>query len=353
MKILIYTQALSGGGTERFAVVLSTGLANSGHDVTLLTGEPQANEYEVDPHVKRKCMNCTRNIITTGWRIRKYAVQNAADVILALGVLPNITLGLMKCFGMNIPVVMSERNAPKHNSLSWITKSLRYLFFRFANAYVFQTPDAMAFYSKSIQKRGIVIPNPIREGLPFRSVTHNKEIVAVGRLTPQKNYPMLLKAFELVCRQNKEYILQIHGKGKLEADLKRLALSLGIGKRVIFAGFSLNVHEAIKDSDIYVLPSDFEGLPNALMEAMAMGFPVVATDCPVGGPSMLIDEGVNGLLVPVGDIDAMAKAILRLINEPNCKEAMGAKAMHILDTCNVTVIIQKWEALLKQFVKKQ
>lgn len=348
MNILIYTPVISGGGSERFAVVLSTGLANSGHEVTLLTGMPQANEYEVSPRVNRYCMESTRNIITTGWEIRKYAAQYAADVIIAIGILPNITLGLMKCMRMKTPVVMSERNAPKQDHLSRLSKMLRFLFFRFANAYVFQTPDAMAFYSKFIQKRGIVIPNPIREGLPFRSEKHKKEIVAVGRLMPQKNYPMLLKAFEIVCRENEEYILRIFGKGIYETELRKLAVSLGIENRVVFEGFSTNVHEAIKDSDIYVMSSDFEGLPNALMEAMAMGFPVVSTDCPAGGPRMLIEDGVNGLLVPIGDETAMAQAILRLINEPKEKDAMGAKATHISDTCNIGAIIQKWEELLKR-----
>lgn len=348
MNILIYTPVISGGGSERFAVVLSNGLAVCGHEVTLLTGMPQPNEYEVSPIVKRHCMDCTRNVIKTGWRIQKYAAQNAADVILAIGVLPNITLGFMKSLGMKIPVVMSERNAPKQDHLSWVTKILRFLFFRFGEAYVFQTPDAMAFYSPSIQKRGIVIPNAIREGLPERTALQHKEIVAVGRLMPQKNYPMLLKAFEIVCRDNREYILRIFGQGIHEAELKRLALTLGIAERVVFEGFSPNVHEAIKDSDIYVLSSDFEGLPNALMEAMAMGFPVVSTDCPAGGPRMLINNEENGLLVPVGDEAAMAQAILRLIDDLKSKEEMGAKAKCIIETCNVASVTRKWESLLKQ-----
>lgn len=352
MNILIYTPVISGGGSERFSVVLSAGLANSGHEVTLLTGKPQANEYDVSSRVNRYCMESTRNIFTTGLEIKKYASQHDTDIIISIGILPNIMFGIMKCLGMKTPVVMSERNAPKQDHLSRISKTLRFLFFRFADAYVFQTPDAMAFYSKSIQKRGVVIPNPIREGLPFRSEMHKKEIVAIGRLMPQKNYPMLLKAFEIVCRENEDYILRIFGKGKYEAELRQLTLSLGIENRVMFEGFSTNVHEAIKDSDIYVMSSDFEGLPNALMEAMAMGFPVVSTDCPAGGPRMLIKNGLNGLLVPVGNAAAMARAILRLINEPERKEAMGAKAMHISDDCNVATIIRRWEELLKRTIIK-
>lgn len=348
MNILIYTPVIAGGGSERFAVVLSNGLADFGHEVTLLTGRQQPNEYEVAPRVRRHCMDCSRNFILTGYRIQRYAIQSGADIIIAIGILPNITLGFMKSLGMKIPIVMSERNAPKQDHLSKITKVLRFLFFRFGDAYVFQTPDAMAFYSPSIQKRGIVIPNPIKVGLPKRTNVHHKEIVAVGRLMPQKNYPMLLKAFEIVCRENKEYILRIFGQGIYEAELKQLALTLGIAERVVFEGFSPNVHEAIKDSDIYVLSSDFEGLPNALMEAMAMGFPVVSSDCPAGGPRMLINDGVNGFLVPVGDEVAMAQAILRLINEPKSKEEMGVKAKRILDTCNIASITQKWEELLKR-----
>lgn len=348
MRILIYTPKISGGGSERFATVISRSLANCGNEVTLLTGLAEPNEYEVAPYVNRICIETTPNILKTGIKIKRYAYKHKTDILIAIGILPNITMGLMKFLGFRIPVIMSERNAPKQDHLSNMTKILRWLFFRFANAYVFQTTEAKRFYSKNIQQRSVVIPNPIREGLPVRTCVHNKEIVSIGRLASQKNYPLLLKAFEIVCRNNNDYQLRIFGQGKKESELKQLATSLGIEKRVIFEGFSSNVHESIKNSDIYVISSDFEGLPNSLMEAMAMGFPVISTDCPAGGPRMLIKHGVNGLLTPVQDVSAMAQAILQLISNQDHKEYLASNAKHILDTCNVDSITERWNNLLKQ-----
>lgn len=346
LKIAIYNISISGGGAERFTVVLSKGLADKGYDVHLLTAAQQKDEYAVADSVKRVILHEKNSFVSNAKDLLKYLKDNDVDICLAVGIYPNLVATLAKSPSLKTKIVISERNAPKHDHLSWKSKLLRKLLYWRADAYVFQTPGAMACYSKSIQKRSVVIPNPLKENLPARSNNPKKEIVAVGRLMPQKNYELLLSAFAEVCKRDADYTLHIYGQGIYETHLQDYAKRIGIDNRVFFEGFKDDVHSCIKDSDIYVLSSDFEGLPNALMEAMAMGFPVVSTDCPPGGPRMLIEHGVNGLLVPVGDVVSLSDAMLELINDKILKESMRKSATETLRKYSLKDIIELWEIFL-------
>lgn len=346
MKIAIYNTSISGGGAERFTVLLSKGLADKGYEIHLLTGAREKGEYQVADNVLRVILHTKKSFFSNSISLYHYLTNNKIDICLAVGIYPNLVATLAKNFNLKTSIIISERNAPKHDLLSWKSKLLRKLLYWRADAYVFQTPGAKACYSKSIQKRSVVIPNPLKENLPVRSNNPKKEIVAVGRLMPQKNYELLLSAFSKLCRQDVDYTLHIYGQGIYESHLRNYAKRLEIDNKVFFEGFKDDVHSCIKDSDIYVLSSDFEGLPNALMEAMAMGFPVVSTDCPPGGPRMLIEHGVNGLLVPVGDVATLFNAMLKLINNKELKDIMGKNATETLKKYYLNNIIDLWEKFL-------
>ena len=350
MRIAILMTSIAGGGSERFATVLANGLATREHEVHLLTGPTRPGEYCLFNQVHRTVLYTKSSLVKNALSLRTYLKKHHIDVCVAVGIYPNFVAALSN-FNLETHIVLSERNAPKEDFLSRKTRILRKLLYWRGDAFVFQTPDAKAFYSRNIQNRGVVIPNPIKDNLSVRltdSPLH--EIVAVGRLMPQKNYPMLLDAFALVVKKHPEYSLRIFGRGKYETELKSKANQLGIADNVIFEGFSLNVHEAIKNSEIYVLSSDFEGLPNALMEAMAMGFPVVCTDCPCGGPRMLIQNNVNGLLVPVGDSKAMANALLHFIEHPEKQISCAKEAIKARELYRVESIIKKWEHLFSKLI---
>lgn len=346
MKIAIYNISIAGGGAERFTVLLSNGLANKGYDIHLLTGALTDGEYTIDENVNRIVLHKRLNFLSNIRDLYQYLRKHHIDICIAVGIYPNLVAAAANCFPLKTRIVLCERNAPKEDHLSWKSKTLRALLYWRGDAFVFQTPGARDFYSKSIQRRSIIIPNPIKEGLPRRSLVHKKRIVAVGRLKPQKNYPLLLESFSEVCKNDTDYTLHIYGEDYLESALLLYAKRLGIADRVFFEGFTLNVHECIKDSDIFVMSSDFEGMPNALMEAMAMGFPVISTDCPAGGPRMLIQNGVNGILVPVGDKRALTEAMMHFIRDPKWKEAIGKNAMDIYSVCNVDVILERWNKFL-------
>lgn len=347
MTVAIQINSISGGGSERFATLLANGLSDKGYSVTLLTGPRQPDEFELNEKVNRVELFSDEKFPLCSVILHRYLSSHAIDICIAIGIQANLAAALANIC-LKTKIVLCERNAPKEDHLSWKSKVLRKLLYWRGDAFVFQTPDAQAYYSKSIQRKGVVIPNPVKEGLPRRSGVVNKEIVAVGRLRPQKNYPLLLKAFSKVCQQHPDYQLRIFGKGNCLADLEGLAHQLGICKAVTFEGHRTDVHQAMADSDIYVLPSDFEGMPNALMEAMAMGFPVVSTDCPCGAPRMLIKDQENGLLTKVGDADDLASAINRYIEDKDLKQRCAFRASLIKDQYSLHKILDKWDMFLHQ-----
>ena len=349
MKIAILINSIVGGGSERFATLLANGLSDQGYAVSLLTGPRQPEEFELNEKVKRVELFPHQKFPVSSTILHRYLNSHAIHVCIAIGIQANLTAALANLM-LKTKIVLCERNAPKEDHLSWKSKLLRKLLYRRGDAFVFQTPDAQAFYSHTIQRKGVVIPNPVKEGLPRRSEAVRKEIVAVGRLRPQKNYPLLLTAFSKVHHQHPDYHLRIFGRGSCLAELETLVQALDLHDAVTFEGFRPDVHQAISESDIFVLSSDFEGMPNALMEAMAMGFPVVSADCPCGGPRMLITDRKNGLLTKVGDADDLARALNLLIEDPDLKQKCASQASRIREAYALREILLKWEMFLNRLV---
>lgn len=341
MRIAFVSQSIAGGGAERVTVNLANRLVTlENMKVFLITGKATENDYVCDNRVH--CIRALKvNLVQDILTLRKLVFQHEIDIVVGMGIFSNFCVCLAN-WEIPAKMVISERNAPAYDKISKKSKLLRFLTYRLADAYVFQTAGAKAFYSKAIQRRGVIIPNPIKPGLPMRTNEHRKEIVAAGRLSVQKNFAMLLDAFAIICQEKPEYILRIFGQGPCEHALRQQSENLGIADRVVFEGFCDHVHEKIKDSDIFVLSSDFEGIPNALMEAMAMGFPSVSTDCPSGGPQMLIQHKENGLLVPVNDAKKMAEEILWLIDHPEQKERLASAAKETYAKYSIDEITQKW-----------
>lgn len=351
MNIVIFIPSISGGGAERFSTLLSKGLLSRNHNINLLTLSPQVNEYELSNDVNRYILSTKKSFIKNAVLLHTYNKQKHIDICIAIGIYANLIAALSN-FHSSTKIILLERNDPKHDLISRKSRLLRKLLYRFGDAFVFQTKDAKSFYSKRIQKRGVVIPNPVKDNLPLYTSKQKCEIVAVGRLMPQKNYILLLDAFSIVAQKHPEYRLRIFGKGKEEIVLKKHAQLMKIYDKVIFEGFSPTVHEQIKDSDIFVMSSDFEGMPNALLEAMCMGFPVISTDCPCGGPRMLINNKENGLLVPIGNKVAMANAILEYINNPTLKNKCATKAKESRTKYSLDNIIDLWCQFLDSLYSK-
>ena len=172
-----------------------------------------------------------------------------------------------------------------------------------------------------------------------------KVFAAVGRLEPQKNFPMLIKAFSEFHKEEKDYQLIIYGEGKERTNLEKLIKQLNLEGSVSLPGRNKDVLNAINDSAAFILSSDYEGMPNALIEAMCMGMPVISTDCPSGGPRELIENQENGILIPVGDEDALVDALFSII-DVTLAEKMSKKSSELRYALTSISIFENWEKYL-------
>ena len=336
---------LKNGGAERVVANIANEYSTR-RDCAfyLITGKRQSQDYPLNEQVNRRCI-LSGELVKDAIKLRKFLKENKIDCAVGIDLYANWCVCLAN-YHIKTKMIISERNAPKHNLISKKSRLLIQLTYWRADAYVFQTKQAKESYSKSIQNRGVIIHNPVKSNLPLKGNGESKKIVAVGRLNPQKNYPMLLKAFLIVHKEYPEYILEIYGQGEQRQYLECLVKQLGLDKNVVLCGFCEDIHNKIKDAEIFVMSSDCEGMPNSLMEAMAMGLSVICTDCPAGGPAELIQDGINGILTPVGDSNKMAQNIKRLINNKELRRKLGKAALEIRESHSIKNIIKQWDKIL-------
>lgn len=281
---------------------------------------------------------------------RKVLKEFNPDVLVSFGV-PNAIFDIPASNGLGMKRVVCERNDPAHFGGSNITKLLSRTLMRCADAYVFQTRDAQLFYGGNMAKHSVVIPNPLfnTEHMPSHFIGEDREktIVTAGRLNKQKNHPLLLRAFKNVHEKHPDYRLVIYGEGPERYHDEQLIKELSLRESVSLPGATTNVYEKLYKKAMFVLSSDFEGMPNALMEAMALGLPCISTDCPCGGPRDLIINGNNGLLVPVGDEKKMTDAMLTIIENEEVANSISTLARKVRNSYSMDIIAKKWLRFLE------
>ena len=313
-KFLFYINAIHHGGAERVMVNLASELVKEGYECILVTSFVDSWEYTFDSRIKRISLFkkplgifIARNVrLVIG--LRRIIKNEKPDTVLSFMAEPNFR-ALIACFGLNVKKIISIRNDPNREYASISTRLLAKSFFRYADHVVFQTEDAQRWFPKSIQKKSSIILNPVDEFFfktHFDGVRH--DIVTTGRLVPQKNHKLLIKAFAKIAHKVEDN-LYIYGEGELRAELEQLVSGLNLQDRVFLPGAVKDVAETIKTAKLFVLSSDFEGLPNSLMEAMALGIPCISTKCPCGGPRMLLNDA---FLVDVNNDEQLGEKLLRI-----------------------------------------
>ena len=357
MKISFFIGSLTGGGAERVCCQLSSYLVNKGYDVNILTVTNTKNNYEIDDRVKISSLDTVipkaLSILRMPIKMLKlpfFLLKNKTDiyVVFLTGTIRAITF--YKDL-LNAPILISNRNDP-----SLYPSRLRKQLFaasRKVEGIVCQTIDTKEYYESNVPgKEYYIIPNSISpEFVKYRG-ERDKRIVSVGRFMDQKNFPLLIKAFNQICREYPDYTLEIYGEGPLKVEYIELCEKLGIVSRVTFPGYVKNVSERIQNASAFVLPSKYEGIPNALMEAMAVGLPCVSTDCKGGGARFLIDNKVNGIIVPNEDYNALAEGIKYILDNPTESEKMGEYASKIHETLSPDTIYSKWEEAILDIYSK-
>ncbi len=348
-RVIFVIADMVGGGTERVVSTLSNLWVQKGLKVSIMMTAGNTVDYELDHRIELIPIGTqTGGSIRKRWermkKMRKIFKKYPDAVICSMGVETNL-FTVLAAAGLKNRVLISERNDPNQCGYTL----LRDFLYGMADCLVCQTKDAVLCFPKRVQKKAVVIPNPLNPNLPQPYTKERRRVIcAVGRLTPQKNYDLLLEAFRNVHRDFPEYELHIYGKGELEKHLKDRTRALGLQENVRFMGFVNNAVSEIAGNSVYVLSSDYEGVSNSLAEAMAAGLPVVATDCPIGGSKMCIESGVNGLLVPIRDADALAEAICLLLKEPGKAEAMGRKAASLRERFSQETISNLWLETMKE-----
>lgn len=354
-KIVFLIGSLGNGGAERVISVLANAFVKK-CEVSIVALFEDRIEYKLDENIEYKFImedeNSTglvRNINRIH-KLRKFLVNKNPDCVISFLWAVNIT-AILSCLYTKQKLILSERNDPRHEPTTQLMRAIRNILFetRRENYFVFQTEYAKRCFSLRIQKRGTVIFNPVKEALPERYVgTRKKKIVCVARLVEEKNISMLISAFGRISISYPEYKLYLYGRGELESCLKKQVDSLKITENVIFKGFSNNVHDEIRDASLFVLPSNFEGISNAMIEAMAMGLPVICTDCPAFGAREFIKNDVNGYLIKPNDENELYMRMLSIIEKPELQERFSQKAYEIRSSLCAEVICEQWEEFIRR-----
>ena len=365
LKIVFHLNCLEQGGAERVVSTLANRFAAE-HDVILATMWTAENEYEIDPKIRRIHVGLTqkqergnriKKIIDRDMNLRKFLKTERPDIVIAFAQKANYR-ALIASLGTKIPVIVSVRTNPYLHYTHIVDKILIPLLYPKAAGNVFQTIGAKEFFSPKIQKKSRIILNPINPkylNVPKPEI-RKKEVVQSGRIVDFKNQYMLIEAFALVHEKHPDYILKIFGPDSKDGTWELLEACIEkhqAQKYVFLMGGSNQLEKDLADAAVFAFSSDWEGLPNALMEAMAMGLPVVATDCPCGGPATLITHEENGLLVPIKDKQAMADGINRLIEDHALAERLGDNARHITEIANTEEICRQWEEYINSICLKE
>ena len=364
-KIAFHLNSLQQGGAERVVSNLANRFAKEGYEVVIATEWYGTDEFALDQKVRRVHVGLTKEdenrsriskMLRRIWYLRRFMKKEKPDVVVAFtrGVLYR---ALAAGIGTGIPVVISVRTDPMGHYDKKADKLRIPLLFPHAAGCVFQTEGAKAFFAPYLQENSRIILNPLNPkyvGVPEPAV-RTKDVVQSGRLVDFKNQPMLIRAFLKVHEKHPDYTLKIYGPDSKDGTKEILESIIHENHAEDFVklmGGSNTLEKDLADAALYAFSSDWEGLPNALMEAMALGLPVVSTDCPCGGPKTLIEDGVNGLLVPIMDEKAMTDGILRLIEDRELAERLGREARKISERANEDAVFEQWQTYLQECCKK-
>lgn len=356
MRVASVAYLHGNGGAERQIVMLSNYLAKIGHEVHIVILNENKSYYPIDESVIQHDLTHKEHgmfRIIHRWRALIHELKK---------IHPDITINFnyqSAYFEALVPrsvcgkIIYSERGDPFDSEYSGILGIVRSITLNKIDGFVFQSEGARDYFCKEIRDRSLVIHNPIsilsgKYSLPEK---RDNRIVNVGRLHPQKNQTLLIKAFSKVHQLYPEYILEIYGDGALRDNLENLAHEIGIDDVVRIYPSTKDVFDRIRTASLFAFTSDYEGMPNALMEAMALGLPCVSTDCRPGGARSLIDDGVNGILVPVRNEKKLVEMIIFVLANKNIADKLSSNAISITDTHSPDEIYRKWEKYLLSLIK--
>lgn len=351
MKLTFVTSTLHAGGAERVISLLANSFCQKGYEVEIVCINKHLVFYPIDEKVKVwfaedevKSLSILKKMM---W-LRKHINSEKPNVVIAF-MLEVYCVTLASLIGVSVPVISSERIDP--HFFGRAKGLLRWLLLRRTTHLVVQTVRIKDFYSAKLQSRTTIIPNPVTDKVFSLTPTlKQKRIIAVGRLAYQKNYPMMFRAFAKVHHDFPDWQLVVYGNGPQKEEIRGVIERLGMEGHIILAGKSDHVVEEMNKSSLFVMSSDYEGMSNALLEAVCVGLPVISTD--VSGAKDLITEGVNGYIVPVGNEKALTLALSSILSSPEKMDEMGRQSKALAPRFREEQIVGQWEELIKSVVRQ-
>ncbi len=362
LTIVAVIHSLAGGGAERVIAKLSSRFAIAGHHVTLVTLDDGSVElHDVDASVDRVCLDVMRQshghlqrLVNTLSRLR--AIRNCIrrlqpDVVLSFCDQTNIAV-LAATRGLGIPIVISERSDPSQQQLGRVWESARRRFYPQA-VHTIALTQSSANYLRPMCPRGVtVIPSAVDTPSMVRSpqAVDAKRVIAIGRLAAEKGFDRLVESFDNATAIHSDWTLVILGEGSERQRIQSLIDSRGLADRVKLLGWVRPVADELARSTFYVLPSRYEGFPSALLEAMSLGVPSLATDCE-SGPREIIESGINGLLVQ-NSTEGLSSGIQWMINHPQSREQLGAAGRSVTQRFDWPSMVSAYECVLRDSARR-
>ena len=346
--LMFYINSLNRGGAQRVLVQLAGRFAAAGWHSVLVTSFVSKDEYPLPPGVERVSIEqeqlrqgALRRNLSRIRALRRLLRELRPAALISFMAEPNFR-AVLAARGLPVKTIVSVRNDPNREYGGRASGFVGRHILPLADGCVFQTRDAMAWFPEVFQRRSAVIMNQVSERFFEEApAAEHHDIVAVGRLNPQKNHALLIRAYAALGQVEDRLI--IYGEGELLQELSALVRELKLEGRVLLPGLSDNVPRDIKGAKLFVLSSDYEGMPNALLEAMALGLPCISTDCPCGGPGEILENGKNGLLVPVGDEQALCAAMAALLKNGDLRAGLGEQARRTAERFRPETVFRQWE----------
>ena len=352
MRIVFVTSTLHAGGSERVMALLANALSERQHHVEIVCLNQHLVFYPLrdDVEVLFARDEAHSNFIGSKLRwMRGYIKRKQPDVVIAF-MLEVYCATLCALMGLQVPVITSDRISPSF--FDYYKRYMRWMLLRLCSHHVVQTQQVLSSCPKSVKKRTTIIPNPVTNEV-FREMDVEKGnvIIAVGRLAPQKNYPMMFSAFATIAKEFPDWKLVVWGEGPLRSSLELLVKSLQLDGRVLLPGRTEHVIDELRKSKVFCMASNYEGMSNAMLEAVCVGLPVLTTD--VSGASDMIRNGEDGFICKVGDEKGFASCLKQLISDETMMRQMGMRNRQKADRFKEEVIVDQWEQVILRVLGKK
>ncbi len=360
MKVGFLINDLNAGGAERATASLAGYFANHGIKTQIITFSNKESFYPLNPKVIHTpvgfeeiehSMSLKRILGAVGrmFKLRSFVKEQNLDLLIGMS-FSMTWYTVFSAIFTKTKAIGTERNNPYKYKAGKFNSLLRKVFYLICDGYIFQTKKAAQFFTDKLKKTDVVLPNAIFNESVYKlspPQTREKIICGVGRLNKQKRFDLLIDAFALIADKIPEYNLVIYGEGELRSELEDRISQKSLENRISLLGTDPEVLKKINKASAFVLSSDYEGMPNILMEAMALGIPSISTKCDMG-PDELIENGENGILVDAGSCEQIAESILKIIENPEFAEKLSANSIRLRETHSIEEISNRWIEFLKK-----